>query len=82
MGYMQTHTDDSDDDVPSANLSLEEFQQVALAWRKKARGGDLTTGMIADALESVLRRRIITAREKIRAREVAAAGPTTWWKLW
>lgn len=61
-------------------LSLEEFHALVTAWRAKARDGDVTTCLIADALDSVLRRRLIEARDRLRAKE---AQPTvqTWWKL-
>jgi len=61
-------------------LSLEEFHALVTSWRAKARDGDTTTRLIADALDSVLRRRLIEARDRLRAKE---AQPTvqTWWKL-
>ena len=71
----------SQDDLHPARLTLDEFQTLAVAWRKRARGGDQTTCMVADALESVLRQRVAEARARQRAVETAVA-PQTWWKLW
>jgi len=61
-------------------LSLEEFHALAASWRAKARDGDPTTGLIADAFDSVLRRRLIEARNRLRANEAQPA-VQTWWKL-
>ena len=61
-------------------LSLDEFHTLATTWRTKARTGDPTTGLIADALDSVLRRRLIAARIRLRANEAQPA-VQTWWKL-
>jgi len=61
-------------------LSLDEFHALASTWRTKARTGDETTCLIADALDSVLRRRLIAARIRLRAKEAQPA-VQTWWKL-
>jgi hypothetical protein len=70
-----------EDEFHPARLTLDEFQALTISWRRQARGGDLTTCMVADALESVLRRRIAEARAQQRAVETSVA-EQTWWKLW
>lgn len=70
-----------EDDLHPVRLTLDELHGLTMAWRKQARGGDRTTCLVADALESVLRRRIADARARQRAVETPAA-PHAWWKLW
>jgi len=77
---MTLDTDRSDTLSPPMRLSIDEFQALAKSWRAKARNGDPTTGLIADALDSVLRRRMIEARNRLRAKEAQPA-VQTWWKL-
>lgn len=48
---------DRETDMSHAALTLDEFNALALAWRTKAGDGDPTTCRIAEALDSVLRRR-------------------------
>lgn len=71
----------SEHETHPARLTLDEFQALTVAWRTRARDGDLTTCLIADALESVLRRRIARAQAQQRAAEIQNS-PHAWWKLW
>ena len=71
----------ADNNLDPVRLSLDELHSLTMSWRQRARSGDRTTSLVADALESVLRGRIAEARARQRAMEMSAA-PQTWWKLW
>ena len=87
---MERYVPDADDALHLTRLTLDRFGAVALAWRKQAQHGDRTTRLVADALESVLRRRIARATAIHRfaaatakpkpARQEWLARPS-WWPL-
>jgi hypothetical protein len=83
-------TADADDALHLTRLTLDRFKAVALVWRKQAQCGDRTTRLVADALESVVRRRIALALAR-QQRQLAARKPvptlrraivqSNWWPL-
>ena len=75
MGYMKDACDHH-----LTQLSIEDFGALAAEWRERAQHADLTSVRIADALESVHRRRVRAAEVRVRsvgsrARRVC---PSTW----
>lgn len=67
----------ADDELHLARLTDACFAEVVVEWRARAVAGDVNTRLVADALESVLRRRY--ARRSKRMMD-AIRQSTTWLK--
>lgn len=65
------------DDVRFARLGAEDLEEIALDLRMRSIGGDVTAGAVADALESVIRRRHLAQERKMAARFVSS----TWHRM-
>lgn len=65
------------DDVRFARLSPEDLEEIALGLRMRSIGGDTTAGAVAEALESVIRRRRLAHERKMAARFVSS----TWQRM-
>lgn len=65
------------DDVRFARLSPEDLEEIALDLRMRSIQGDATAGAVAEALESVIRRRHLAHERKMAARFVSS----TWQRM-
>lgn len=65
------------DDVRFARLGAEDLEEIALELRMRSIGGDATAGAVADALESVIRRRHLAQERRMAARFVSS----TWHRM-
>lgn len=67
------------DNLHLTRMTLNRFAEVTFAIRREAQGGDGSTRRVADALESVLRRRI---NDAIAHQKAQAAMRQSWWQRW
>lgn len=65
------------DDVRFARLSPEDLEEIALDLRMRSIQGDATAGAVAEALESVIRRRHLAHERRMAARFVSS----TWQRM-
>lgn len=65
-------------DARMARLSVEDLDNIAFDLRMKSFRGDVNAGLVADALDSVVRRR--HAAELARNRRAAPAFVTSAWE--
>ena len=65
------------DDARHARLGPEDLEDIALDLRMRSIAGDATAGAVAEALESVIRRRHLANERKAAARFVSS----TWHRM-
>lgn len=65
------------DDVRFARLSPEDLEEIALDLRMRSIHGDATAGAVAEALESVIRRRQLAHERRMAARFMSS----TWQRM-